>query len=93
MRQTYSGTGDSVFFLTATLACGEEVLWDFVNSITNLRVSLSFTQFCKMKTRDYKSIHLRSANFVLQKFCASVLLLGGMYGPRFSPRSGPLVQT
>ncbi len=67
IRINYQGEEDSIFFLTRTLGCAEEVIWDFVNAVSNLRIHTSFSQFCRMKTRDYQSLSLKSAPFMSYK--------------------------
>lgn len=59
------GQEQSIFFITENVGVCEEVLWDFTTLVVKSRIS--FSGFCKEKTRIYQTTNPQSAPFVSHK--------------------------
>lgn len=58
----FGGEREGIFFLSKNTGCGDEIGWDFVDQV--IRGRMSFTAFCNLKTKDYKTTHFESGPFM-----------------------------
>jgi hypothetical protein len=60
--QAYTGMEDNIHFWTKETACGDEIGWDFVDSV--VRTKTSFSAYVNLKSAHYISLHECSVPFM-----------------------------
>ena len=61
-RVQYSGKEDGIHQWSKEICAGDEIGWDFVDSVINSKIS--FTAFVRRMTRSYATIYLQSPSFM-----------------------------
>lgn len=61
----FGGEKEGIFFLSKSTGAGDEIGWDFVDSVRKGR--FSFTAFCDVMTQRYKTTNPQGPNFMSPK--------------------------